>query len=276
MFFGVHGLGRGRETRTPNGLFVGQLLYRIELYPREAVRCSPAALRRGHDDVEGRLGLEPRISRVAAGRLEPTWPTTLGRSTRSRTPQARIWSPSTAPAADLYEAQARTASPQGAEKMKLGQHDDGLGGNGGVRTHNPLLARQVLSQLSYVPEKDRSAALLRGLGSYLLGCLGGTYGARTRHLPADNRMLFQLRQRPGGIGTAVGVVVGDGHGSFGAGERTRTSSLRVTKPPLYQLSYTGEGAGRGSGAGEGVPRCVGCGQNTGETLNTRRYRRAWR
>lgn len=82
-----------------------------------------------------------------------------------------------------------------------------FGGNGGTRTHNLLRAKQLLSQLSYVPMEDQGAALLRGLGSRLRGGLGGTYGARTRDLPADNRVRFQLRQRPVGIGTAVGLFL---------------------------------------------------------------------
>ncbi|KKK68120.1 hypothetical protein LCGC14_2947250, partial [marine sediment metagenome] len=88
-----------------------------------------------------------------------------------------------------------------------------FGGGGGSRTPDTLRAKQVLSQLSYAPVCG--AAPLRGLRGHgrcsrCLLWIGGTHGARTRHLPVDNRLRYQLRQRPVDIGTAVGIGAGAG------------------------------------------------------------------
>ena len=43
----------------------------------------------------------------------------------------------------------------------------GLGGDDGIRTHDPLLAGQVLSQLSYTPARDSLESPSRGVGTVL-------------------------------------------------------------------------------------------------------------
>ena len=48
------------------------------------------------------------------------------------------------------------------------------GGNNRARTYDPLLVRQMLSQLSYAPE------------------YGADYGARTRHLDLGKVALYQM------------------------------------------------------------------------------------
>jgi hypothetical protein len=45
-----------------------------------------------------------------------------------------------------------TAAPDGAEENSRTRRDDVAGGDGQARTADPLLAKQVLSQLSYIPE----------------------------------------------------------------------------------------------------------------------------
>lgn len=55
----------------------------------------------------------------------------------------------------------------------------------------------------------------------------GTHGIRTRDLPIDNRLRYQLRQRPMGIWTAVGICarvvrLHGFHPSFGARCQNRT------------------------------------------------------
>ena len=58
--------------------------------------------------------------------------------------------------------------------------------------------------------EPRCALLHRGGG---VNVNDGTHGIRTRDLPADNRLRYQLRQRPVGIGDAVRIAVAIGlHG----------------------------------------------------------------
>lgn len=108
-----------------------------------------AALRRRHNDLEGRPGIEPGKTRSAAERLT-IQPTTHGRPTRSRTELPGIWSPRPAPAAGLY-VETRTESPERTEDVELRRHDDGsrFGGPGRDRTDGLSGADRTLYQLSY-------------------------------------------------------------------------------------------------------------------------------
>jgi hypothetical protein len=215
-----------------------------ELRPHVGVRCDPAARRRTHDEVEGRPGIEPGIFWVAA-RCLTARPTTRGRSTESRTQQARCWRPSTAPAADLYDV-SRTKSPERSNELKSVHGGIFFGGDEGLRTLNPLLARQVLSQLSYVPvglcvRPPRGSYTATGARASLLTLAGRTglepVTFRLTTGCATNCASAPCVSGPQSVSEVVWywfiVEV------LGAGERSRTPNLRVTKPPLCQLSYTG-------------------------------------
>ena len=60
------------------------------------------------------------------------------------------------------------------------------GGNNRARTYDPLLVRQMLSQLSYASIKKEEIFI----SSFLLD--GADYGARTRHLDLGKVALYQM------------------------------------------------------------------------------------
>ena len=61
------------------------------------------------------------------------------------------------------------------------------GGNNRARTYDPLLVRQMLSQLSYAPECKKEEICI----SSFFVC-GADYGARTRHLDLGKVALYQM------------------------------------------------------------------------------------
>lgn len=178
-----------------------------ELSPRRAVRCCPAALRRGYDDMEGGAGFGPAISWVAARRHAVRPPAYMASRQRIELcpPDLESSSPTRK---RLVRSKACTESPERSEHMEHGLHDLVVfGGASGERSHNLYLARVLLSQLSYGPVVSRCGSHPGATRPRvpLPPCdWRDARDSNPRDLPADNRLRYRLRQRPVGIGTAVG------------------------------------------------------------------------
>lgn len=178
-----------------------------ELTRRRTIDPNPGVLRGVYDDMESGARFELAISWIAARRH--TNLTTRSIAGRQRTELCPPDLESSSATRTRPIQKTRTESPERPENMEHGKHDFFFGGSGGIRILNRLLARQLLSQLSYAPVVTVFAAPIWGLygryGNCLLvaGCTG--FEPATFRLTTD--CATELRQHPVGIRTAIGIRV---------------------------------------------------------------------